>query len=811
MSTHWPEHPNAQGPTRWVAWAVAIGLFSLSLAVYCGRMAPSVVPGDPGEYQLIATQWGIGHPPGYGFYALVGNIFTRLVPVGAPAWRANLLSAVCGALIVVLTYGAGRILCEQRGRPVGALVEHGPAFLGALALGAGIDLWQHAIHANAHIVTALLATITLFCLLRWWQLDQAGQAGRDRWLLAACFVAGLSPVQHPLLVFAFPAYVVFVVAVRPRLWRQWHLCVRMAAMTLLGLAAYLYYPIRCAIGAPPAPGPSEMHTWAGFVNVVTAQGLRVNLFQFSPGQLAQRLWDVRVPLGLQYSWPLLALAGLGLVYLWARRWKPALLLSAFVLGITAITVNVLQDEMAYLLGPMVVLGIWVGLGIDVLMRWLSGAARRRWVSWAFIALVGALPVWAAVVNWDRMSLRSYREADDWLAEVSRELGGQGKQVALLTEWERMTTVYYYTAAEQKMRQEGGTWVWEGAGVRFVPTYAGAKRPFLDEIETYLPQGPVYLTTYLPGVAAAYRLVPNGAFWRVLPSWPRDLPADAHSVDIVAEDRFEIVGWRLDQDVAQPGDVLSLDLYMRMPNPEGVDAQRYYLPWAKLGQTTYRFTTDSRFHTPWWQPGEIVVERFSLPVSWLMEPGAYPLQVGVQLDAQDLELQDGDSLAPLAEVLVRRAEWTPSLRELDAALGSLNGQILLRGARVNGKRVPADKQIEVQPGQVVRVALDWESLVPIQENYTVFVQVLDTSYRVWAQDDITPLGGSAPTWLWFPRWRRGMRIVDTHLLRVPADMPPGQYPLVVGMYGFTTHKRVQVVSSQGDMAGDWITLTHLWVQ
>jgi len=774
-------------------------------------MAPSVVPGDPGEYQLVATQWGIGHPPGYGFYALIGNIFTRLLPVGTPAWRANLLSAVSGALIVVLTYGAGRILCEQRGRPLGLLVEHGPALLGALALGAGIDLWQHAIHANAHIVTTLLATIALFCLLRWWRLDQIGQEGCDRWLLAACFVAGLSPAQHPLLVFAFPAYAVFVVAVRPWIWRQWRLCARMVAMVLLGLAAYLYYPIRSAIGAPPAPGPSGMHTWAGFVNVVTAQGLRVNLFQFSPGELVQRLWDVRVPLGLQYSWPLMVLAGLGLVYLWVWRWKPALLLSVFVVGIAAITVNVLQDEMAYLLGPMVVVGVWAGIGIGVLMSWLSAVVRRQWVSWGFFALVGLLPVSAAVVNWDRMSLRSYRGADDWLSEVRSELGGQGKQVALLTEWERMTTVYYYTAVEHKMRQEGGTWVWDEAEVRFVPTYAGAKRPFLDEIETYMPRGPVYLTTYLPSVAAAYRLAPSGAFWRVLPSWPHELPADAHSAGIVAGDRFEIVGWRLDHATVQPGDVLALDLYMRMPDPEGVDAQRYYLPWAKLGQTTYRFTTDSRFHTPWWQPGEIVVERFSLPVSWLAEPGAYPLQVGVQRDGQDLVLHNGDSLAPLTEVLVRQADWTPSLRELDAALGSLNGEIMLSGARVNGQRVPAGKQIVLKPGQMVRVALDWESLLPIQENYTVFVQVLDTGYRVWAQDDITPLGGSAPTWLWFPRWRRGTRIVDTHLLRLPVDMPPGQYPLVVGMYGFTTHKRVQVVSSHGDMAGDWITLAHLVVQ
>src|SRR5512137_549482 len=100
-----------------VTWALAAGLFALCLVVYGSRMAPSVVPGDPGEYQLIATQWGIGHPPGYGFYALLGNLVTRLTPVGTPAWRANLFSAICGSLIVVLAYGIGRILCATQRWP----------------------------------------------------------------------------------------------------------------------------------------------------------------------------------------------------------------------------------------------------------------------------------------------------------------------------------------------------------------------------------------------------------------------------------------------------------------------------------------------------------------------------------------------------------------------------------------------------------------------------------------------------------------------------------------------------------------------
>ena len=265
----------------------------------------------------------------------------------------------------------------------------------------------------------------------------------------------------------------------------------------------------------------------------------------------------------------------------------------------------------------------------------------------------------------------------------------------------------------------------------------------------------------------------------------------------------------------PGQVLFLDLYMRMPDPEGVAAQQYYLPWAKLGDTTYRFTTDRRFSTPWWQPGEIVVERFDLPVPWRMASGRYPLQVGVQSIAEDrdLVLNNGDTLATLTDISVDSTAWRPSDRALDRALGNLHGEILLRKARVDGQRVTLDRaDIAIHPGQKLRVLLEWESLRPIEENYKVFVQLLDAGLQIRAQgDDKAPLRGSAPTWLWFPRWRRGTVFADSYELDVPPDLPPGRYPLVTGMYGFTTFKRVQVASPNGDVAGDWITLAYLVIE
>jgi hypothetical protein len=59
-------------------------------------------------------------------------------------------------------------------------------------------------------------------------------------------------------------------------------------------------------------------------------------------------------------------------------------------------------------------------------------------------------------------------------------------------------------------------------------------------------------------------------------------------------------------------------------------------------------------------------------------------------------------------------------------------------------------------------------------------------------------------------------VDTQVLDVPADLPPGTYPLIAGMYGFSTFKRLPIVSYEGDVGavvvqGDWITLGHLKVE
>ena len=81
----------------------------------------------------------------------------------------------------------------------------------------------------------------------------------------------------------------------------------------------------------------------------------------------------------------------------------------------------------------------------------------------------------------------------------------------------------------------------------------------------------------------------------------------------------------------------------------------------------------------------------------------------------------------------------------------------------------------------------------------------------AGHDYTPLGGAAPTYLWFPKWLPGQTFTDPYRLPLPSDLPPGDYWLEVGMYGMTSLRRLPVVDLGGNLAGDRIILGPVRVE
>jgi 4-amino-4-deoxy-L-arabinose transferase-like glycosyltransferase len=105
-----------------------------------------------------------------------------------------------------------------------------------------------------------------------------------------------------------------------------------------------------------------------------------------------------------------------------------------------------------------------------------------------------------------------------------------------------------------------------------------------------------------------------------------------------------------------------------------------------------------------------------------------------------------------------------------------------------------------PGDILPVTLFWQSQKAIAERYKVTVQLLDERGELAAQHDAEPGAELAPT----TAWRPGQLVVDRHGVSLPADLPPGPYMLIVGLYHIGTGERLPV-TLDGHPLGDHLLL------
>jgi len=92
--------------------------------------------------------------------------------------------------------------------------------------------------------------------------------------------------------------------------------------------------------------------------------------------------------------------------------------------------------------------------------------------------------------------------------------------------------------------------------------------------------------------------------------------------------------------------------------------------------------------------------------------------------------------------------------------------------------------QIKPGDILQVALQWETEAPLSEDYTVFLQVLDQNNHLVGQRDAKPL-------VLTTAWPTKKPIVDTHGIFIEPGTPPGTHRLIVGLYNDQTGQRLPV--------------------
>lgn len=114
------------------------------------------------------------------------------------------------------------------------------------------------------------------------------------------------------------------------------------------------------------------------------------------------------------------------------------------------------------------------------------------------------------------------------------------------------------------------------------------------------------------------------------------------------------------------------------------------------------------------------------------------------------------------------------------------------------------QTELVAGAELPVTLTWQSLAPLDHDYTIFIQILNDQDRIVGQVDAWPLQGTLPT----SQWQPGQTITDPHLVRLAGDLPPGNYRLQVGWYLLATLQRLPVLDGNAAPIDDKFLVTGL---
>jgi hypothetical protein len=93
---------------------------------------------------------------------------------------------------------------------------------------------------------------------------------------------------------------------------------------------------------------------------------------------------------------------------------------------------------------------------------------------------------------------------------------------------------------------------------------------------------------------------------------------------------------------------------------------------------------------------------------------------------------------------------------------------------------------------------------LEQDYTLFVQVVDEHDRIVGQVDTWPRQGTLPT----SQWRPGEIVTDSYRVPLAGDLLPGQYRLLAGWYLLATLERLPVLDSSGSAVDDKVAVPGL---
>jgi uncharacterized membrane protein len=211
----------------------------------------------------------------------------------------------------------------------------------------------------------------------------------------------------------------------------------------------------------------------------------------------------------------------------------------------------------------------------------------------------------------------------------------------------------------------------------------------------------------------------------------------------------------------------------------------------------------QFRASQWPVGQVQRQAIALPIPPGTPPGEYSAELVVYDPVtgrpwQARQTQGAAARTPnavnLGGVVVTRSVESGLVAPALAQFGPLDLVEAASPARI------------ISPGGLAPVEFLWRAREAPVEPLVVVVQLLDQNGRVVAGLEEQPLRGRYPT----QQWAAGELVRDRHTLTAPANLAPGIYRLIVGVY--RASDRVRLLTPNGLLGrSDYFPIKRIAVQ
>lgn len=517
--------------------SIAIGLFLLALVLYLATMSRGITwlntGQDGGDFISAARAWGVPHPTGYPTYTVLLRVFGDVVGIGDHAFRANLFSALAGAITVPFVFlAASRLLSKLPVQEVGGAGSvRAAALVAAFAFATSRLFWSQATVTEVYTLNALFGSVLLFLVLGVVNDLAAGKSSiKNRTLLALLLGVGLG--NHTTLGLAaapFGMWVLWLVWQRYN-WRgvfDW----RPIAGLLAGLSVYVYVPI--AASAAPIVSWGSPDSIEGFRWMVSGTLYRPYAFGLSNEYLPGRISTIAELLFTQFTviGTVIGIAGLTTIWSYSRAFVLASVGAVLTIAVYAVAYDTV-DSFIYLISAFMLFSLWFAVGTAALAQgvsrfalrttWLTTYQRQTYIG-VFVVVAMIVSGWSLVFGWSETNISGESEPAEY-AESTIALAATG--VVLAEEPQLFALVYQAQVAEPDkdvmvlgpvMLQHD--WYWDQL-VQYYPNRMPPVRPtaYVDRLPSVVAHNagivPIYSTHDDRDHHDRLNLVEDGELFRV---------------------------------------------------------------------------------------------------------------------------------------------------------------------------------------------------------------------------------------------------------------------------------------------------------